>query len=252
MVYSGAAHYTGICTVSTNKADDNLMPKKPPSRRPPVKVVDTKGTPGGLGTRLRSAREEAQISLRELARRVDVSPSLVSQIERGSVRPSVGTLYAMSTELGLLLDDLFKDGAAAPKASSRVRAAVVTEPGPVQRQSRRKAIKLASGVRWELLTATPDKDLEFLRVMYDVGGASCDKDALMRHGGKEYAFMISGRLGLKIGFEEFELGPGDSVSFDAQTPHRLWAIGNEPAVAIWVVLNRNGDSRMRGSVRKTR
>jgi len=59
--------------------------------------------------------------------------------------------------------------------------------------------------------------VEFLRVTYDVGGASCAKDALMRHGGKEYAFMISGRLGVRIGFEEFELGPGDSISFDAQS-----------------------------------
>ena len=118
-------------------------------------------------------------------------------------------------------------------------------PGPVQRRDRRKTIRLASGVRWERLTAAPDKEVEFLRVVYDVGGASCDKDALMRHGGREYAFMISGRLGVRIGFEEFELGPGDSVSFDAQTPHRLWTMGDEPAVAIWVVLNRRNDGRAR-------
>jgi len=53
------------------------------------------------------------------------------------------------------------------------------------------------------------------------------------------------RLGVRIGFEEFELGPGDSVSFDAQTPHRLWTMGDEPAVAIWVVLNRRNDGRAR-------
>jgi mannose-6-phosphate isomerase-like protein (cupin superfamily) len=57
--------------------------------------------------------------------------------------------------------------------------------------------------------------------------------------------MISGRLGVRIGFDEFELGPGDSISFDAQSPHRLWTIGREPAVAVWVVLNRHGDSRVR-------
>jgi mannose-6-phosphate isomerase-like protein (cupin superfamily) len=56
--------------------------------------------------------------------------------------------------------------------------------------------------------------------------------------------MISGRLGIKIGFEEFELGPGDSIAFDAQMPHRLWTIGKEPAEAIWVVLNRHGDNRV--------
>jgi transcriptional regulator with XRE-family HTH domain len=231
---------------SVNKHDFADMPAKlPKPRSRPHAPVNTSGAtsvPRGLGARLRSARERAGISLRELARRVSVSPSLVSQIERGGVKPSVGTLYSMANELGLLLDDLFKDDAASPRARARARAPA---PGPVQRPKLRKAIKLASGVRWERLTAAPDKEFEFLRVVYDVGGASCEPDALMRHGGKEYAFMISGRLGLRIGFEEYELEAGDSVSFDARTPHRLWTVGKAPAVAIWVVLNRHSDSRAR-------
>jgi quercetin dioxygenase-like cupin family protein len=52
---------------------------------------------------------------------------------------------------------------------------------------------------------------------------------------------------VKIGFKDYELGPGDSISFDAQLPHRLWAIGAQPAVAIWAVLNRQGDLRTRGA-----
>lgn len=208
-----------------------------------VKTSDPRSGPRGLGTRLRSAREQAGISLRELARRVSVSPSLVSQIERGSVKPSVGTLYSIANELELVLDDLFRDDAASPKKKPARAPASAHSPGPVQRRNRRKAIRLASGVRWERLTAAPDKEIEFLRVVYDVGSESCEENALMHHGGKEYAFMIAGRLGVRIGFEEFELGPGDSVSFDAQTPHRLWTVGDEPAVAIWVVLNRHSDSR---------
>ena len=86
---------------------------------------------------------------------------------------------------------------------------------------------------------------EFLVVVYNVGAESCPADALIRHGGKEYACIISGRLGIRIGFEEFELGPGDSIAFDAQMPHRLWTLGREPAEALWVVLNRHGDNRIR-------
>ena len=184
------------------------------------------------------------MSLRELARRVDVSPSLVSQIELGRVKPSVGTLYSMSNELGLLLDELFRD---APAKTGHVGKTALKATGPVQRRSRRKTLRLAAGVRWERLTAAPDEAVDFVYVVYDVGGASCEEDSLIRHGGKEYAYMISGRLGVKIGFEEYELGPGDSISFDAQTPHRLWTVGGEPAVAIWVVLNRHGDSRRRAA-----
>ncbi|MGZ4371378.1 MAG: cupin domain-containing protein [Gaiellaceae bacterium] len=48
---------------------------------------------------------------------------------------------------------------------------------------------------------------------------------------------------MRIGFDEYELGPGMAVSFDASAPHRLWAIGDQPAEAIWVVVGRQSDNR---------
>ena len=198
-----------------------------------------------IGPKLRQAREHKNMSVRGLARYVGVSPSLVSQIERGRVMPSVGTLYSIANELGLVVDDLFSGGPPRNKRNERNEMTAADVANPVLQRGQRKVIKLADGVRWERLTPTPDKDVEFLVVVYEVGAESCAKDALIRHGGKEYAYMISGQLGIKIGFEEFELGPGDSIAFDAQMPHRLWTVGREPAEAIWVVLNRHGDNRVR-------
>jgi transcriptional regulator with XRE-family HTH domain len=225
----------------------------------PRKAERASQTPGerretasaGLGSRLRVAREQKGMTVRGLARYVGVSPSLVSQIERSRVMPSVGTLYAIASELGLVVDDLFK-GATPGATKGRERApekesSFVDIQNPVLKSDQRKKISLADGVRWERLTPVSDKDLEFLIVVYNVGAESCPKDALIRHGGKEYAYLISGRLGIKISFEDFELGPGDSISFDAQMPHRLWTIGREPAVAVWVVLNRHGDARVNKS-----
>ena len=60
----------------------------------------------------------------------------------------------------------------------------------------------------------------------------------MRHGGKEYGYVTGGRLGVQVGFERYDLGPGDSISFDSSSPHRLWTIGDEPAEAIWVVVGQ--------------
>src|SRR3954466_14883087 len=74
-----------------------------------------------LGPRLRVAREQKGMTVRGLARYVGVSPSLVSQIERSRVMPSVGTLYAIANQLGLVVDDLFK--AAASRARGRERSA---------------------------------------------------------------------------------------------------------------------------------
>lgn len=198
----------------------------------------------GIGAKLKSARVRSGISLRRFARSVNVSPSLISQIEHGTVMPSVGTLYAMVSELGLGLDELFQEK---PRlaVNGQQMSTETAHPNPVRRRNNREVIRLADGVRWELLTPTPDPELEFLYVVYEVGAESCEEDMLVRHGGMEYAYIISGRLGVRIGFNEYVLGPGDSISFDAQSPHRLWTIGGKSAVAIWAVLNRSGDKRTR-------
>ena len=211
---------------------------------PPKPSQSRAGVSKDLGVRLRQARERKGFTVRGLARYVGVSPSLVSQIERGRVMPSVGTLYTITNQLELVVDDLFRD-ADAPRAE---RARVAGDArDPVQRARNRNTIRLAEGVRWERLTPQPDPEVEFLYVVYEAGAESCGVDSLIRHGGKEYAYMMSGRLGIKIGFEEFELGPGDSITFDAQMPHRLWTIGRKPAEAIWVVYNRHGDSRAKAT-----
>jgi transcriptional regulator with XRE-family HTH domain len=208
-------------------------PRAPAESGPPVRLPS-------LGQRLREGRDRRGLSLRALAGRAGVSASLISQIERGLVTPSVGTLWSLATELGLTIDGLFSEAARAadPPAPS-------TAPGsPVQRAADRKRIRLAGGVQWERLTAEPDDEVQFLHVIYEVGAESCPADSLFRHGGKEYAFVVSGQLGLQIGFDAYELAAGDSVSFSADMPHRLWAIGDTPAVAIWAVIRRANDRRV--------
>ena len=71
-----------------------------------------------VGQRLRSAREEQGLSLREVARRLDISASALSQIETGKSRPSVKTLYAIVSELGLSMDELFADSAGAARQAA--------------------------------------------------------------------------------------------------------------------------------------
>ena len=120
------------------------------------------------------------------------------------------------------------------------RSATSPAEAPVQRHGTRKAITLAGGVRWERLTPGPDNDVEFIHVVYPPGAESCPPDSLSRHGGKEYGFVVSGTLGVQIGFESYVVHANDSVSFESTRPHRLWAIGDEPAVAVWTVVNRRG------------
>lgn len=226
------------------------MPSFPvPSRSSPtsgddygelVTTTDRSLEPSKVGSRLRAERERRGVTLRELARRVGVSPSLVSQIELDRVNPSVSTLYALVTELGVTMSDVFGDDTQPGPQIVRERP---EHEGLAATPETRSVLNLASGVRWERLTPYSDPEVEFLYVVYPVGGESCSEDALVTHGGREYGYVSSGTLGVRVGFDEYVLGPGASIAFDSSSPHRLWTIGDEPVCAIWVVIGRAADPR---------
>src|SRR3954471_24869046 len=60
-----------------------------------------------LGPRVREERQRAGLSLRGLARTIGVSASMLSQIETGKTRPSVNTLYAITSALGISIEEVF-------------------------------------------------------------------------------------------------------------------------------------------------
>jgi quercetin dioxygenase-like cupin family protein len=109
---------------------------------------------------------------------------------------------------------------------------------PVQRAADRRTIRLASGVVWERLTTESLPNVDFLYVTYEVGGASSPEHAFQRHGGQEWGYVLSGRLGVTVGFDEHVLEPGDAIALDSTVPHRLYNLGDEPVHAIWFVLGR--------------
>ncbi|MGZ4334693.1 MAG: helix-turn-helix domain-containing protein [Gaiellaceae bacterium] len=199
-----------------------------------------------VGRRIRAHREETNLSLRELARRLGISPSSMSQIETGKSRPSVSTLYAVIDELGLAVDALF--GPIGParvpakpetRTSSRSQAAA---GGTVQRRKTRAAIEIESGVRWERLTPGPDDSLEFVHMTYGVGGASTPDDRFGSHPGREYGVVIHGTLEVGLGFDTYRLEAGDSIRFESTVPHLIRNVGREPATCIWCVVGeREGD-----------
>ena len=76
-----------------------------------------------IGGRLREARQQRGLTVRGLARAVDVSASLISQIETGKSSPSVSTLYAITAALGISIEDVFGD----PSANTEVPAVIEQE-----------------------------------------------------------------------------------------------------------------------------
>jgi transcriptional regulator with XRE-family HTH domain len=198
-----------------------------------------------LGPRLRAIRLRHGVGVRELARRLDLSPSSISQIETGKTRPSVRTLYALVSEFGVTVDEvLFNEAPPSEDGESPTGtgpSAASAEPGlAVQRAVERPSIALNSGVRWDRLMLWADEDVEFIEATYAPGGASSPDDSFVRHSGHEFGYVLSGTLRVVVGFDEFVLEPGDSITFPSSTPHRLSNDGTEAVRAIWVVRGRRG------------
>lgn len=204
-----------------------------------------------LGSRLRAERLGQGMSLREMARRLGVSASALSQIETGKAQPSVNTLFDIVNLLNTSLDGLLA-GTQSPRRAGQDPAGDGRDPAPeanrrpelegffsFQRAGEHEALSLESGVRWRRLTEGSLPGVEFLHVVYEPGACSSAEGAFMRHAGQEFGYVLSGQLTVDIGFDAYELAPGDTVSFPATTPHRLSNKGTEPTTAIWLVIGRH-------------
>src|SRR3954453_9925963 len=114
-----------------------------------------------LGQRIRAARLRRDLSLRALAREVGVSASMISQLETGKAQPSVSTLYAITSALGMSIQDVFEQEASepvVPRPSTVLEALARSRTlrlGPAVDPAGRQILTLDSGVVWERLGSIP-------------------------------------------------------------------------------------------------
>jgi transcriptional regulator with XRE-family HTH domain len=188
-----------------------------------------------LGRRLRAERLGQGMGLREMARRIGISASALSQIETGKAQPSVSKLFDIVNLLGVSVDGLLAGHDGRQVVVGRGQEGFFS----LQRADDHETLELESGVRWRRLTAGSYPGVEFLHVEYRPGACSSSDGTFMRHAGQELGYLLSGRLNVDVGFDSYELGPGDSISFPATTPHRLRNDGPEPARVIWCILGRH-------------
>ena len=195
------------------------------------------------GENVRLAREAAGISVRELARRINVSASHVSQVERGLASFSVPALYNVASELGISMDSLFEDPTS-PQGNQTFeleqRAAdgevSLEDSGIVLRQGARPALGLTKGPTWERLTTRPENGSEFIEVIYrPAEGNSNPPSDLVRHKGREFGLVIEGELSVQVGMGFTVLKPGDSIAFDCSLPHRFWNATEQQVRAVWFI-----------------
>ncbi len=217
-----------------------------------------------IGEKLRAARKGHKMSLRELARKAEISASMLSQIETGKAYPSVRSIYSIAAALAVPVDYFFPEPAQAiepieqfnldhpgeitasemrevninqtvelapPNSPSRVYSTP-----PVVPAAARPTIELKNGVTWSRLTALAESEAEFLEIQYDPGASSGDN--MSHHEGREFGLILEGELVVELDFKAYVLRKGDSIIFDSTSPHRLVNKGSQVMRAIWVVLNQ--------------
>ena len=227
-----------------------------------------------LGGRLRQARLQANLSLREVARQLGVSASFVSQLENGKSQPSVATLYSLARLLGVSTDRLFDEqhhatdpGTRPPEEHSPVSApedapTAEEDAEPLHRgkpgfpavtwgeqssepvryyvstPDHRSRLVLESGVSWEQLVRKSD-ELDFIVLTYPPGSSSTMDGRMLRHDDYEYGILLEGELEVTLGFDVFVLHAGEAIGFDSTIPHLFRNPGTTPARGIWVMHHRH-------------
>lgn len=193
-----------------------------------VKSVTQATTPEMvMGARIREFRTARKLSLRALAGRAQTSPGFLSELERGQVNASVGTLRKLSEGLGITLPDLFSDED-------------VNQP-QVRRRANRPAIHEGNLITKYLLSHKPARNFEVYVVELLPGGDA--GEPYTHREAQELLVILAGAITVELDGVEHLLEVGDSVEFQATTPHTVRNTSELPAEMLWIISPPDADIR---------
>jgi transcriptional regulator with XRE-family HTH domain len=184
-------------------------------------MIETESITNRLAERLRAARKKRGLSLDAVSSLSGVSRSMVSQIERGSSSPTVATLWNLTQALGVDFAGLLEVKPASGIIVTReAEAPVMTGHG--------------SGVRIRILSpAETVGQHEVYDIHFGEGGSLTSPPHSV--GCQEHLTVIEGRLIVRSGEDEIEIGPGDSARYAADRDHAISTAIAETARAILIV-----------------
>lgn len=172
-----------------------------------------------LGARIREFRMARQLTLRELAGRAATSAGFLSQLERGQVNASVGTLRRLCEELGITLPDLFTDHHA--------------HGARILRKRDRPEIHVSETSAKYLLSQKPLRNLEVYVAEFAPGGGA--GDAYVHNDSQEILLVIAGSIVLELDGVMHHLDAGDSAEYRTSVPHTVHNHSAERAELLWIV-----------------
>jgi transcriptional regulator with XRE-family HTH domain len=181
-------------------------------------VEKTSSTASGqVGPRLKRLRTQRRITLTALAEQTGISKSTLSRLETGQRRPTLELLLTLSEIYRVPLDDLV----GAPEVGDpRIRL----KPGRVKGRTVIPLTRQPEGMQAWKIVIPADKIHPEPRA----------------HDGHEWIYVLSGRMRLVLGDQDWELGPGEVAEFDTQVPHWFGSTGTGPA-EILSIFGRPGE-----------
>ena len=184
-----------------------------------------------LGSRLRELRQQRGYSLRELADRLGISVSAVSQIERGVLQPSVNRLLAIVSALGVPLGRVFDESARDQRSGASATGYVLARAGDIA------TVELEDGVLYRRLSPAETEGADFFESTYPPGSQAHGDNGLITHRGYEVGTVELGELTIRFEHEDVVLGPGDSITFPCDIPHRIMNLSRGVAIATWLIVH---------------
>ena len=173
-----------------------------------------------VGSRLKELREARHISMRELARRSELSANALSMIERNLTSPSVSTLNKLATAMEIPITAFFRNN---PEKQNIVFC----------KGSERNRVPFMKGL-WEGLGGESFIGrIEAFMLTLETGGSSCPHGML--HTGHEFVYCLRGKLEYEVAGEKYLLETGDSLIFASQLMHRWRNTGPNVCNAIIVI-----------------
>ncbi len=171
-----------------------------------------------LGLLVHRLRLEADVSIGSLASSAGLSSGLVSQIERGLGNPSYTTLIKLAHALGVPVGKFFSG----EEPDERVAL--------VRRADRRRLLLSEHDLVYELLTPGMSGKLGMLEVQIAPGWTN--ESVPYVHEGEECVTLTDGHLLIVVAGTRYELGPGDSLTYDSSVPHWYRNETGSPATLI--------------------
>jgi transcriptional regulator with XRE-family HTH domain len=177
-----------------------------------------------IGNRLRTLRQEREMTLQELAEITDLSPSMLSLVERGRAAPSIQSLIVIANALDVTMSDLMATDQS-------------TGESTVVRASDQPFVKTAQNVIRRVLREDRSRGISLAINEYEPEtGSSLKRGA---HSGFEYGFVLEGTLTVELEKVTYQLKAGDLIAFESKRPHRFWNNGSKRVRTLWI--NLRGD-----------